>query len=221
MKAKESKLRNTVKNIKMIILPTHIHGTLGMCQRTIAVSIWIVFVLLVLSIILESINNNGWIGMLENYCIGIACSTLVVIVTVVIQFKNEQFRAVRDYNDFLLQILCLVQKTLKRVNNKNLKISPNEIQRRYEDLFQMLSDYIDIAPTLYWYDHNIYNDHMRLYLELTMIYVKLTHDDRNQSKEQLLKSISPKKMKEIYKRAQRYGEHFKVKDINLFNELLE
>ena len=78
MKAKESKLRNTVKNIKMIILPTHIHGTLGMCQRTIAVSIWIVFVLLVLSIILESINNNGWIGMLENYCIGIACSSLIV-----------------------------------------------------------------------------------------------------------------------------------------------
>ena len=96
----------------------------------------------------------------------------------------------------------------------------DEFQGRYEDLVHMLNDTIDIASSLYWYDHNIYNEHGHMYLSMIQLYAKLTHNNHKQSKEQILRSINLKKMKEFYKWAQKYGEHFKVMDVNLFDDLL-
>ena len=55
----------------------------------------IVFVILtVLSVVLNFWNDNEWIAFVVNWCVGIACSIVVVVITTFIQFKVEQKKSI-------------------------------------------------------------------------------------------------------------------------------
>ena len=51
--------------------------------------------LTIVSIILNFLECNNWITFAINWCVGIACSIGVVIITTLIQFKVEQNKAIR------------------------------------------------------------------------------------------------------------------------------
>ena len=61
---------------------------------TLYVSLIVFAVLTVLSVILNFWNDNEWIAFVVNWCVGIACSIVVVIITTLIQFKVEQKKAI-------------------------------------------------------------------------------------------------------------------------------
>lgn len=61
---------------------------------TLYVSLIVFAVLTVLSVILNFWNDNEWIAFIINWCVGIACSIVVVIITTLIQFKVEQKKAI-------------------------------------------------------------------------------------------------------------------------------
>lgn len=68
---------------------------------TLYVSIVLFFVFAILSIILNCLNYNGWISFSINWCVGIACSLAVVIITTLVQFKVEQERAINKLASIL------------------------------------------------------------------------------------------------------------------------
>ena len=61
---------------------------------TLYVSLIVFAVLTVLSVILNFWNDNEWIAFVVNWCVGVACSIVVVIITTLIQFKVEQKKAI-------------------------------------------------------------------------------------------------------------------------------
>lgn len=61
---------------------------------TLYVSLIVFAILTVLSVVLNFWNHNEWIGFIVNWCVGIACSIVVVIITTLIQFKVEQKKAI-------------------------------------------------------------------------------------------------------------------------------
>ena len=61
---------------------------------TLYVSLIVFAILTVLSVVLNFWNENEWIAFVVNWCVGIACSIVVVIITTLIQFKVEQKKAI-------------------------------------------------------------------------------------------------------------------------------
>lgn len=61
---------------------------------TLYVSLIVFAILTVLSVVLNFWNDNEWIVFVVNWCVGIACSIVVVIITTLIQFKVEQKKAI-------------------------------------------------------------------------------------------------------------------------------
>lgn len=61
---------------------------------TLYVSLIVFAALAVISIVLNFWNDNEWIDFIVNWCVGIACSIVVVIITTLIQFKVEQKKAI-------------------------------------------------------------------------------------------------------------------------------
>lgn len=61
---------------------------------TLYVSLIVFAILTVLSGVLIFWNNNEWIAFVINWCVGIACSIVVVVITTFIQFKVEQKKAI-------------------------------------------------------------------------------------------------------------------------------
>ena len=61
---------------------------------TLYVSLIVFAILTVLSVVLNFWNDNEWIAFVVNWCVGIACSIVVVIITTLIQFKVEQKKAI-------------------------------------------------------------------------------------------------------------------------------
>ena len=61
---------------------------------TLYVSLIVFAILTVFSVVLNFWNDNAWIAFVVNWCVGIACSIVVVIITTLIQFKVEQKKAI-------------------------------------------------------------------------------------------------------------------------------
>ena len=61
---------------------------------TLYVSLIVFAILTVFSVVLNFWNDNEWIAFVVNWCVGIACSIVVVIITTLIQFKVEQKKAI-------------------------------------------------------------------------------------------------------------------------------
>ncbi|MGN0179140.1 MAG: hypothetical protein ACI4DY_06840 [Monoglobaceae bacterium] len=72
---------------------------------TLYVSLIVFAILTILSIALNFWNDNKWIAFIVNWCVGIACSIVVVIITTLIQFKVEQKKAI---NKLVLIVRALI-----------------------------------------------------------------------------------------------------------------
>ena len=72
-------------------------------KRTLIISVIIFFLLAIISILLNFFNSSDryWISFFINWSVGIGCSTVVVIVTTLIQYRIEQDRLINKCADCL------------------------------------------------------------------------------------------------------------------------
>ena len=63
---------------------------------TLYASLIVFSVLTVLSVILNFWNENEWLSFINDWCVGIACSIIVVVITTLIQFKVEQKKIINE-----------------------------------------------------------------------------------------------------------------------------
>ena len=72
-------------------------------KTTLIISVIIFFLLAIISILLNFFNSSDryWISFFINWSVGIGCSTVVVIVTTLIQYRIEQDRLINKCADCL------------------------------------------------------------------------------------------------------------------------
>ena len=72
-------------------------------KTTLIISVIIFFLLAIISILLNFFNSSDryWISFFINWSVGIGCSTVVVIVTTLIQYRIEQDRLINKCVDCL------------------------------------------------------------------------------------------------------------------------
>jgi len=113
LQERNNMLKSTHVFLKNLLKPKKSNNTLFLYQRTIAVSLWIIIILGVASIGIEVVNSsNHWIIFIQNGMVGIACSAVVVVVTVYLQFKTEQGKNIETHNKCLYQLLTCINDCL-------------------------------------------------------------------------------------------------------------
>lgn len=75
-------------------------------KRTLIISVIIFFLLAIISILLNFFNSSDryWISFFINWSVGIGCSTVVVIVTTLIQYRIEQDRLINKCANCLREL---------------------------------------------------------------------------------------------------------------------
>lgn len=63
---------------------------------TLYTSLIVFSILTVLSVVLNFWNDNVWFSFINDWCVGIACSVIVVVITTFIQFKTEQKKSINE-----------------------------------------------------------------------------------------------------------------------------
>ena len=89
-------------------------------KKTLTVSIIMFCVLAVVSVMLNFWNDCEWISFIVNWCVGIACSIFVVIITTYIQFKAENYKITIELateSIVWLSKFCEMRNLLDKSNN--------------------------------------------------------------------------------------------------------
>lgn len=128
-------------------------------KKTLTISIIMCSILAFLSITLSFWNDNQWISFIINWCVGIACSLFVVIITTYIQFKAENHKiTIKLAAESLVWLKAFyeLQKLLDKSKNLNeiakgeefQKIMSNYIERYTETTykcFALSSEYVSFS----------------------------------------------------------------------------
>ena len=133
--------------LRALFVPVKGSDTLSLHQKTITFSLWTILILLLTTIIIESLNTtNHWLCFAENLMIGIICSAVVVVITVVLQFKAEQENRIKEHNSSVYSFLSCVNECLFKSN-----VSIQKEQFLLDALYDERDRYLDNGFGLKWY----------------------------------------------------------------------
>ena len=164
-------MKDSFSQLLAYLKPIKGHGTIGMLQRTIVYSEWVLMLSVVISIALECINQSheGWIQFFENYAIGTACSVVIVLVTTITQFvniRNEKF-------DELVSALFKMFSTLEF----SFDIKKSRSNEKLYNMLNFLSEDIrncdSLVCELFWFKRKYNKPFSRLSLKLLLLTTNL------------------------------------------------
>lgn len=164
-----SEMKRFFKQLCAYLKPIKGHGTIGMFQRTIVYSEWVLILSVVISIALECINktHGGWIHFFENFAIGIACSDVVVLVTTITQFKHIRNEKFEDYNSTLFQFFVVLTYIvdIKKSGTKE------ELSTNLKYMCEDIHHYSSLAEELFWFKlkYNVPFHQLSLKLRVLML----------------------------------------------------
>lgn len=204
-------IKNKIKNLRAILIsilkPVKKNNALGLCQRTIAYSIWIVIVLSVASIVLEAIHSKShWISFSQNCLLGVVCSTIVVIVTSILQFKAEQERCIRDYISVLFTFMVLYKKCL---------IEEDVNQRVCQEIFDCYGDLLDVEFEIVWYNQKKEKQYYNLIRDTLPLETVIMRSKRSNVLE-AIKELGVEAYNDAVKSAIAFSNDYELRNINRF-----
>lgn len=96
---------------------------------TFYISLAIFLFFAILSVIFNFGINNCWSSFVVNWCVGIACSAVIVVVTTIIQFKVEQKKAINK--------LVLIVESLLFYNQLYGRILVSDVPRNADTIKEL------------------------------------------------------------------------------------
>ncbi len=125
--------------LHLLLVPKKPRNLITLKKTTITISLWIVVLFGIGALVIEAKDSqNHWFSFLENILVGVVCSLLVVIVTVYLQFKNEQNERVREHNAAAYKLLFCIKTCLF-----DKDISIDKAQELFESIIEKYGNYCE------------------------------------------------------------------------------
>ncbi len=163
----KDKIANIQKRIRPYIFPINGTGELMSLQNIITISADIFVICFLVSIIIDVVCKDC-LDIIENYCIGIACSVIVVLFTTIIQYTKEHARLMKEFNNIVFPMVLVLYRITKADNEKH-----------YDDMLDTIKayidDYTDFGNVLFWFNREkleIYYNFCREMTNLFLIFYK-------------------------------------------------
>lgn len=171
-------------------LPVQSHGVLSTYQKIIVYSSWISLCLLLISIVIEIFGLTfHWLSTVQNYCIGIICSLVVVIVSSVIQFKTERARIIDNYLPALFQVVRLLQDAIAL---RDAGEAEKELIDILNDINKAFYKYEKYSDELFWFNHEKQEQYTRLNLNVIVLSCKIAVGPKKIGLQELVKTDKAK-----------------------------
>lgn len=169
-------IKKWLKQIITYFKPIKGYGTIGMYQRTIVYSLWVLVICFLLSIFLELFKgNNTFLDFVETYAIGIACSDVVVIVTSITQFKSERERMVREYYYSVFELVAYLYNVLE-CKEEGYLIETHDISLKFEKTESYIA-------SMFWFDKTKQEKYSKVVGNILRIRINyFKHEKENASK---------------------------------------
>ena len=163
----KDKISNIQKRIKPYIIPIKGTGELVSLQNIITISADIFVLCFLVSIIIDVVGKDC-LDIIENYCIGIACSVIVVLFTTIILYIKEHARLMKEFNNIVFPMILVLYQ-----------ISKGDIEKHSYNMLDTIKayidDYTDFGNVLFWFNRGkleIYYDFCREMTKLFLIFYK-------------------------------------------------
>lgn len=162
-------MKELFKQLSAYLKPIKGHGTIGMFQRTIVYSEWVLLFSVVISIVLEYINKSheGWIQFFENYAIGIACSVVIVLVTTITQFISERNK---EFDDFYNSVFSLIFY-FEEASRAKEKDHQNTLSKLLDLIKEEADNCSKPLNSLFWFKTRIENQYKMVAIKLRIIII--------------------------------------------------
>lgn len=215
-------IKKWLKQIITYFKPIKGCGTIGMYQRTIVYSLWVLVICFLLSIFLELFKGkNTFLGFVETYAIGIACSDVVVIVTSITQFKSERNKKAFDFYLWLFKIVAYLNNYLELEANERVDTNP-KYRKIIEQINRGFNEFSNYAGIL-WFDNNIMDKYLKIIKQI--LNIKLSYDGlirKNQQKNTEC-LVEQKDIRTLTKEAYFFFNFIKAveEDLNVFSAFLK
>ena len=207
MEKKLTKMQMVLGYIRNIFIPTKSKCVLGLYQKTITISIYVILALSMFAIMLESIEiKSHWFLFFENCMIGVVCSTIVVVITSILQFKTEQPKYIDAHNGALLDFVIQVSMRIEKQDNPNGLPNKDNL----EDVFR---EYIDTVCNLVWYNpqrEKEFNNVLKGVLSFASIVYNTDNIDYEKSSKNLISLLDS---------AVQFTKHYDNYEFNIFEVL--
>lgn len=155
--------KRIIKQIGAFFIPIKGGGLVGLYQRTIVISSWLLIFSIVMSIVFEWKGTaSAWLQLMKNYSLGVACSTLVVIVSAVIQYHSEHQKQRGLMKKAMLTLMYLLDKSREEAVISDL--STIKVLKAFDD-FQ------DCAFDLFWFRSNCEERYLKIIRNTTIIWM--------------------------------------------------
>lgn len=112
-------------------------------KKTLIVSIVVCFILAVLSVILNFWSDFKWISFVVNWCVGIACSIVVVIITTYIQYKAEKYKITIEMATAILAWLSKFYSLKDLLDKSNENIAMTESEKWQKIISNSVDEYTE------------------------------------------------------------------------------
>ena len=139
-------------------------GNVGTLQNIVVICIWITIISLLLSV-LSFIFDNRICNLIGNYFMGIFCSSIVALITTIIQFCRERNLRWKEFNNIVFRLTIALYK----YSTCDEKSTEDDILRNYDVLKDCIDDFYDFGNTLYWFNNRKEDLYNVLMIKLTFI----------------------------------------------------
>lgn len=112
-------------------------------KKTLTISFFACFILAIISAILNIWNEFKWISFAVNWCVGIACSLVVVIITTHIQYKAEKHRISIELTTESLIWLNKLSELKRLLDKSNEHKEVAETEEWQETISDCVEEYIE------------------------------------------------------------------------------
>lgn len=202
--------------LRTVFVPQKGSDTLSLHQKTITFSLWTILILLLTTILIESQNTtNHWLCYVENLMIGIICSAVVVVITVVLQFKAEQENRIKEHNSSVYSFLSCVKECLFKPN-----VTIQREQFLLDALYEERDRYLDNGFGLKWYSARKRYEYSKVIITVLHLIMPLLENQPILCLEDYREQIAPQMYNDAVNAAFIFSADYVPKDtVNRFEKL--
>lgn len=117
-------------------------------KNTFYVCLVFALVTMIAAVVIEFFSPAHFLLLLQNFCIGLSCSSILVIVPTYLQYRSEKSGFIKDLRDLLLDISTnIVLGSCDNLTDRQYHIIADRLQNQFMALFDYQIEYTTIIPS--------------------------------------------------------------------------
>lgn len=116
-------------------------------KNTIIVCFLFAAITMIAAFVFQFFNPQGFLLLFQNICIGLSCSSVLVIVPTFLQYMAEKTDKLKQLENLLIDIsIAVINGSCEDLTDKQYKTIAEQLRESFSELINFQIEYITIIP---------------------------------------------------------------------------